>query len=159
MVNYLFGTQITVILFQAYKWHHKFSQMEFHLYAGVDLWKILSLEIQQIISFPLLDLRNWLCGHWMDNRELQTMILCRLGQWLEIIHAWPFQNQMKNFCLLEQDLVISAHTRLKIKCLFLLKVYVHKVLKVAWNSKISRLYYCLLVWLAVLHLAVVTLVK
>ena len=66
----------------------------------------------------------------MDNRELQTMILCKLGQWLEITHAWLFQNQMKNFCLLEQDLVISAHIRLKIKCLFLLKVYVHKVSKV-----------------------------
>lgn len=59
------------------------------------------------------------------------MRLSRLEQWLETTHASHSQNQMKNSCSLEPGQETSAHSKLRIRCLFSPNQYVLKVSRVS----------------------------
>ena len=58
------------------------------------------------------------------------MKLSTLVQWLETTHALHSQNQMKNSYSQVQNQVISAHSKLRTRCLCSVNQSVPKVLKI-----------------------------
>lgn len=63
----------------------------------------------------------------MPMSDKLIMKLCKLDLWLETTHVWHSLNLIKNSSTLEPNLVISVHTRLKIKCSFLVNRYALRV--------------------------------
>ena len=108
MVKCSSGTHPTDILFHLCKLPQQSLLMVFPQFNGVDSLRISSLEILVIISLQLLVLKNLHFGLLIHQLEVVNMKLLVQVLWLETTHVWHSQSQMKNFCLLDQNQVISA---------------------------------------------------
>lgn len=129
MVKCLFGTLTTDILSPHFKLHLPFSLMEFHQFNGVDSLRISNLEIPATINSLLLALKNLLFGLLTQQQEVVNTKPSKLEQWSEIIHALHFQNQTKNFYLLDQNQETSVLSKWKTKCSYSVNQFVLRVSK------------------------------
>ena len=130
MENCSSGTLPQDKLCHLFKWRHRSFLTVLPPSLGVALWKISNWEIHRIINLLSLDLKSWHFGHLIQIRDIAPTSWSEQVPWSEIIHALLSPSQMRNSCLLVQDLEIFALSKSRTKCLFLLNLYVPKESKI-----------------------------
>ena len=160
MGNCSSGTQPQDKLCHPFKLLHRSSLTVLPRSLGVALSKILNWEIHKIINLLSLDLKSWLFGHLIQIKDIVLMSWLEQAPWSEIIHALLSLSQMRNSYLLVQNLEISALSKSRTKCLFLLNLYVlkeSKIFKLSPTTKfvsvvvMDKLFYSMLTRISVNH--------